>query len=199
MVSGKATGSVELVRDREPRRGSIGHPHRDRTVQIDDGGRVHARQLAIEHRDLGPVGLVGASRRRVTRRDRRLHLVRTGLTAPQRAVQHRQPLGDLAGVPCRPVLIVEGDELALVIDSCRSPRVVQQHQREQPQRFRLVGHQPRQHPTEPDRLGAQVGPHERGASRRGVPLVEEQVDHAEQRARPLRQDVVGRHAERDPA
>src|SRR3712207_7462300 len=49
-----------------------------------------------------------------------------------------------------------------------SPRVVQQHQREQPERLLLVRHQQAQHAGEPDRLGAQLAADERLSRRRRV-------------------------------
>ena len=58
--------------------------------------------------------------------------------------------------------------------------VQQQEQRQQPLRLRLVRHQLGEHPGEPDRLRAQVKPHQ-GAGGRRVAFVENQVDDGEDR------------------
>ena len=54
----------------------------------------------------------------------------------------------------------------------------------------LVGHQLGERAAEPDRLGRQV-------DAPAVALVEDQVDDREHRREPVRQQVVGRHPERD--
>ena len=56
----------------------------------------------------------------------------------------------------------------------------------------LVGHEQREQRGEPDRLGAELPPH-----RRSVARVEDEVDDGEHAAQPLRQQVRGRHPQRD--
>ena len=56
----------------------------------------------------------------------------------------------------------------------------------------LVWHQHGEHLPEPDRLLAELGPR-----RRAVALVEDQVDHGEHGAQALREQVVGRDAQRN--
>ena len=75
---------------------------------------------------------------------------------------------------------------------------MQQHQRQQPERLRLVGHQRAQQPREPDRLGAQLAAHQRVARGRGVALVEDQVQRRQHRAEPRRQVGVARDLVGDP-
>ena len=71
--------------------------------------------------------------------------------------------------------------------------VQQQEQRQQPLRLRLVGHQLGEHTGEPDRLGAQVKPHQ-GARGRRVAFVEDQVDDGEHGREAAGKLGVGRHA-----
>ena len=63
---------------------------------------------------------------------------------------------------------------------------MEEHQREEPDRLRLVGHQLGEHARQADRLGAQLAPDERLAGRRAVALVEDQVEHAQHGLEPLR-------------
>ena len=56
------------------------------------------------------------------------------------------------------------------------------------------GHQLDEQPPEPDRLRAQLAPHERLARRRRVALVEDQVDGGEHRRQPVRQLLLLGHA-----
>ena len=115
-------------------------------------------------REQGVVG--GRERRRiralgVARGDRRLQLVRPG--PPQRlgALEHPQPLVDLARVPEAAILVGEEDELAVGREPRVAPRVLQQHQRQQPERLRLVRHEHAEELREPDRLAAEVTADER--------------------------------------
>ena len=72
---------------------------------------------------------------------------------------------------------------------------MQQHQRQQTERFGLVGHQLHQCPGQADRLRAQAGPDQLGPGGGGVALVEQQVQHGEHGAGPFQQHVVGRDPE----
>ena len=72
-------------------------------------------------------------------------------------------------------------------------------QREQAEHLGLVGHQDREQLREPDRLVAEVAANELVSGRRGVALVEDEVEDGEHRAQALGQQVVGRDAERDAA
>ena len=75
---------------------------------------------------------------------------------------------------------------------------MQEHQRQQPPNLGLVGHQLAQQPREPDRLAAQLGPHQPLALGRRVALVEDQIQHAENAAQPVGQLLVVGHPVRDP-
>ncbi len=113
-------------------------------------------------------------------RDRGLQRVRPRRAAQrQGAVDERERLADRAAVPARPVLGLEQDELAAGPDPRRAPGVVQEHEREQARRLRLVRQQHVHHAREADRLGGEVVAHEGVARRRGVALVEHEVEHGE--------------------
>jgi hypothetical protein len=75
--------------------------------------------------------------------------------------------------------------------------VVQQHQRQQAAHLGLVGHQRPEQARQADRLVAEVAPHDRVRARGEIALVEDQVQHPQQRAQPVGQLVVGRHLVRD--
>ena len=59
-------------------------------------------------------------------------------------------------------------------------------------RLCLVRHQSRQHGGQADRLAAQLAP-----NRRSVPGIEDQVDRRQDGSEPVRQEVLGRHSQRD--
>ena len=94
------------------------------------------------------------------RRDRRLQRERAG-PAAQRLLHQRQRLGDLPLVPAAAILLFENDDIAGVVEPRIAPRIVKQHQREQRGRFRRrCGASQRccTQPSQPDGLGAQIGP-----------------------------------------
>ena len=94
-------------------------------------------------------------------RDRRLELVGPGPAERLGALEHAEALVDRARVPERAVLVGEQDELAVGADARVAARVLQQHQRQQPERLGLVGHQHAEELREPDRLAAEVAADER--------------------------------------
>ena len=71
-----------------------------------------------------------------------------------------------------------------------TPRVVDQHQREQTMDLRLVGHQPAQQSPQPDRLPRKV-------EAPSVPLVEDQVHDREHRIEPVWEEMIGGDREGD--
>ena len=72
------------------------------------------------------------------------------------------------------------------------------HQRHEAVHLRLVGREPREDAAEPKRLLEQRGPHPVVARRRGVALVEDEVDHLEHRGQPRAQLVARRQLEGHP-
>ena len=97
----------------------------------------------------------------------------------------------------RPVLLVQDDEVARLVDPGLPPGVVDEHQRQQAERLGLVGHQGAQGPGQPDRLGAQALPHELRAGGGRVALVEQEVEHGQHGGGPVHQEVGRRDAEGD--
>ena len=87
--------------------------------------------------------------------------------------------------------------LAVRADPCVPPCVVEQHQRQQPGRLRLIGEQRDHGPCQPDRLGTQLAPDQGIARRRRVALVEDQVEDLEDAVEALGEQVARRHAIRD--
>ena len=156
-----------------------------------------AQELLVERRDLRPVGLVRRRRLGVQGRDRRLDLIATRLSEPQRPVQYANPFLDLSPVPARAVLVGQQDQLPLRAGTRGAARVVEQHQREQPERLGLGGHQRRQQLAQPQRLRAQLGAQQVLAGGGGVALVEDQVDDREHRVQAIGQRLVARQLERD--
>ena len=178
---------LDAVDHRQALLGPLGHRDRDRAVELDHRAGV---ERGVQLGDPRPV----RDRGDVLARDRRLQAV---LIARCR-VRERAALLDLVGVPQRAVLVGEQHEPPVGVDARVAPRVVQQHQREQPARLALLRHQLDQQAPEPDRLRAQLAPHERRAGGRRVALIEDQVDGGEHRGQPVRQLVLLGHAVGDP-
>ena len=107
--------------------------------------------------------MASAGQRRVQRGDLRLDLVGARPPGPGCAAQEVAALGDLGVVPAIPVLAVEQHELALRRGPGLAPGVMQEHQGEETQRLRFVGHELHQQPPQPDRLGRELPPDERVA------------------------------------
>jgi hypothetical protein len=185
------------VEDRQAGVRAVRYAKRHGAVDRHDRRRVELGQGLVERRDLRPVGAVEVRRLGVQRGDRRLDHVGTGAPQLQRADERGAAVCDPARVPARAVLILERDEVAGRVHACGSPRVGEQQQREQPERFGLVGHELREQPGEADRLLAQVAPHRQLPARGAVALGVEEVDHAQDTGEALGEQLVRRHAERD--
>ncbi len=110
----------------------------------------------------------------------------------------RFPSSDPGLVPARPVLLVEQDQRPVRRRPRVAPGVVEEHQRQQPERLRLVRHQDGEQLGEPDRLLAEVCAQVPLATARRVALVEDEVEDGQHGAEPLGEEVVGRDAKRDP-
>nr|QPG01998.1 hypothetical protein WM98B_00145 [Acinetobacter nosocomialis] len=100
--------------------------------------------------------------------------------------------GDQRPVPPRTVLLVEEHQIALRGRARIAARLLQQHQRKQPDGLRF-GEQLGEQTAKPDRLGRQVGARQRLAGRGRVALVEHQIDHAQYAVEPGRQRGRLRH------
>ena len=110
-------------------------------------------------------------------RDRGLDRIGAEPPRRQRSLDEPYPLRYLLAIPEGPVLLVEEDHFSGRRRARAAPRFVQQHQREQSQRFRLRKEIDQQ-PSEPDRLARQVMPRDRGAGSRRISFIENEIDHA---------------------
>ena len=130
-------------------------------------------------------------------RDGRLQLIRTRAADPQRGFDHPGPLGDPFRVPSRPVLILEQHELPVRPRPRLASRIVEEHQCQEPGDLGLIGEQLDHDPAQPDRLGRELAPDDGFPRRRGVTLVEDQVQDAQDPVESLGQQVERRHPVRD--
>jgi len=128
----------------------------------------------------------------VDRSDRGLQLVGAGLVAAQAAPDQLLALADHGRVPELAVLVGQPHQRAVRPGAGRAAGGGQQQQSEQPHRLRLVGHQLLQQPGQPHRFGTEVVADQVRTTRRGVPLVEDQVDDGQDGPEPVRElPVVG--------
>ena len=157
------------------------------------------RELAVERRDLAPVGVLGARppARAAPRsppgagtaRAARSASARSSSATPrvdQVAVPQRRGPGPRAGRASP-----SGPMRACVRDAWRSSSA------SSPSTSGSSGISAARIAAEPDRLRHQVGPRQIVAGRRAVALVEDQVDDGERGVEPVGQQVVRRHAIRD--
>jgi CubicO group peptidase (beta-lactamase class C family) len=124
--------------------------HRGRVLAHRVDGERH--EVVVPGEDLRPVGLLGACRVVVQGSDGGLDLVAPGALGGQRRLEDAHALSDLAGVPQLAVLAVERDDATLGVEARREAGVVEEHEREQPARLRLLGGEG-ELAGEPDRLG----------------------------------------------
>ena len=151
------------------------------------GEPVRRASSAVERGELGPVlWLVD-----VQRRDRCLEHVAVAPAERQSAIDGGPSLLDLVVVPERAILVAEEDH-RVVRESRVAPRVVDEHQREQPVHLGLVGHQLGERAAEPDRLRSEV-------ASPAVALVEDQVDDGEHGGQSIGEQMGRRDAKRIPA
>ena len=109
------------------------------------------------------------------------------------------PSAMCVGVPAAPVLLGHRDQRAVRPGPGRPAGVGEQHQGQQPGHLAVVGQQPVDQAGQPDRLGRQLGAVQARARRAGVALVEDQVEHVQDRAEPFGALRARGHAERDAA
>ncbi len=123
------------------------------------------------------------------RRDGALHLVRSRASVAEGLVEEREPLRDAIAVPQATVLIFEENDRSVRVEPRLGPRVLQEHERCEPEHLRLRRKQPEEDPGQTDGLVAQRDAHVGAAARRRVPLVEEEVEdggHGRQALRAFR-------------
>ncbi len=156
----------------------------------------HGLEQAVQGEDLGPVG-VGVTRGLVVQgRDSRLHLVLAYLPPPQRLGDQAYPLDDQTPVPQGPVLLGQGDQLAVGTAASGAPGVGEQHESEQAGDLGILRCGRVDAPGQADGLAGQVGAGQVGAAAAGVALVEEQVEHVQHQPKAFRALVGWRERER---
>ena len=85
----------------------------------------------------------------------------------------------------------------VVIDASPAPGVDQQHERQQAEHLRLVGHEAGEEVAEPDRLVAEAAAQEGLPGRGEVALVEDEVDNGQHACEAVRHGVLRRHLVRN--
>ena len=169
----------------KPRLRPFGLGDRDRAVELRPPASGDARELAVERRDLRPVALL----LRVQRGDRRLHRVRPVAAERERAVERRPSLRDLA----RPRASGPGRRAARSRRPGTAPRAANRAAASA-----RAARAPRLRPASARPARGRAGsPRPTGRRAPRVALVEDQVDDGQHRGEPVRQQVVGRHPERD--
>ncbi len=107
------------------------------------------------------------------------------------------PLRDLLAVPERAVLLGQQDDLAALVGAALATGVVQEHQGEQALYLWLLRHHLVQHPSEADRLSAELLADQLVRAGRRVALVEDQVQGREHRRPAFTKRLPGRDLVRD--
>src|SRR5829696_4347319 len=137
---------------------------RGRVLQLTDGdGAVEGhhrgggdhQQLVVQGDDLRPVGLLDRRGVRVHGVDGRLELIGTRLVGAKAAAEDRLTLGDQGPVPLGAVLLAQQHQGTVGPGSRGAAGLAQQQERQQAGHLRLVRHQRRQDPRQPDRLSAE--------------------------------------------
>ncbi len=121
-----------------------------------------------------------------------LDRVRSGRPPRQRAADETGTFRDLFPVPQAAILLVEQDHVAGRRGPGRAPRVLEQHQRQEAQRFGLW-QQIDEQPSQPDGFGGQIVSGQAGAGRGRVAFVEHEVDDPQDGVEPFRQVCRGWH------
>ena len=121
-----------------------------------------------------------------------------GRPPAKRCLDERASFVDLRAIPPRAVLVLEENDFAVGRGASVSARVVEEHQREEPARRRLLRHPREQQPAQANRLCAKLSPDQHVAIARRVAFREDEVDHRHHRLEALESMFFGRDAERDP-
>ena len=193
MIPGQGVGGHQLVDQLEPGGRTLGHGNGHRPVQRHHGRRRQLHELSIEKGDLPPVGVFRHDRGGVARGDGGLHLVGPRAALAQSGVQQPASLDDASVVPARSVLVLERDQVTRAVNPSRPPGVMEEHERENPERLGFVRHELTQQTAQPHGLVAKITPDHSRPARGAVSLVEQQVQHPEYTHRPLREELARRH------
>jgi hypothetical protein len=117
---------------------------RDRAVEPHHRRGIQPRQQRVQAEHLRPVGLFPGRCLAMDRGDRGVELVRTRAAQPGRALDQPGRRRDRWLVPQRAILVFEQHQAAPRVQACRPAPQVQPNQRQQAERFGLVGQQPHQ-------------------------------------------------------
>ena len=127
--------------------------------------------------------------------DRSLELIRTHRRSRERGADQLGALGNSLHVPQRAVLIRQRNQLALSSSPGRTPSIGEQHQRQQTGNLTFGRQLVTQLPSEPDSLRTELNPMQSLTRRRGVALVEDQIEHMQYGAQPRGQLISRRQRE----
>src|SRR6266567_1684868 len=167
----------ERIDERQPLRRTEGHRHRDRAIQLDDGGGRELGERIVERRDARPVRLRRGARSRVAGGDRGLECIGTEPAAELLgALERGQTAAHEQVIPARAVLIGEQDRLSRRADPRERARRLYLHERDQAVNFRFLRNELGHDASEAQRLLAEGGPHPVLARGRRVAFVENEVN-----------------------
>src|SRR6266581_7038516 len=188
----------ERIDERQPLRRAERHRHRDRAIQLDDGGGRELGERIVERRDARPVRLRRGARARVADGDRRLECIRTEPAAePLGALERRETAAHEQMIPARAVLIEQEDRLSRRADPRERARRLYLHKRDQTVNFRFLRNELGHDASEAQRLLAERGPHPVLARGRRVAFVEDEVNDFEHRCETRGELVLARDLEGD--
>ncbi len=111
--------------------------------------------------------------------DRGLELVRAVATHASRPRDEIERLVDGLPLPQGPILVRQQNERSIAPEAGCGAREVEPHQRQQPERLGLVGHQPHEERSEPLGISGELAAFGRLTCRREVALVEDEVEDAQ--------------------
>jgi hypothetical protein len=135
----------------------------------------------------------------VNRGDRGLQLVGAERLVGERFGDEGDTLVDARALPEASVLLGEGNEAAVSASAGRSPRVCQQHERQETGDLSVLRKQSPDIAGESNRLRGQLASLQVGTGRCAVAFVEDQIEDVQDDSQPLGALGLRRQAERDAA
>ena len=147
---------ADFLQELESLFASLRHGHGDGVVERHHRRGQQAHQGLVEGHDLRPIGLLGALRLRVHGGDGCLDLVAARAAHGQGFLEDLPSFLDRLSIPLRTILVFQEDDFPAGRRPGQAPRVVQQHQRQKPQRLGLRGHQRNQDSRQTNGFGAKL-------------------------------------------
>ena len=188
----------EAIDQREAHRRAIHHRDGDGQIELHDGRRVDRGEQAIQGHDPWPVRGIPRRRLVVNGCDGRLQSVRTDRSVGRAGRDEPEALVDAGSIPATAILVLEQHQLPIQPDPRSTPRVAEQHERQQAARLGFVRQQFGHEAGQPDRLAAQLPANDAVAGRGRVALVVHEVQHLEHAVDALWQHRSRGHVIRDP-